>query len=107
MENIFKVISISEKSSFLTREGVTKSCRDVILQLPGNDYADKFACSMIGAVAEKDIKEGDIVVASINFYVNEGSSGRAFQNISVTGIDKLENVQVLVNADTPPKLING
>lgn len=88
MENIFKVISISASRIITTPDGNTSPCRDIVLQLPGNNFSDKITGGLIGSKSELDLHPGDLVAASVRLDVEE-YNGRAYQKAKIIEVIKI------------------
>lgn len=88
MQNIFKVLNITEPRSYNTKEGTTGYSRDFVLQMPGGPWADKFVATLFNSEAAVPFKQGDLVLATISCFTHD-FSGRTYQDNSIGEIIKL------------------
>lgn len=70
-------------------EGGQMLKRSVVLQELGGKYEDRYAATLIGAMAEKGFAEGDLVVARLRFQTHE-YNGNWYQDITVLEMLKIE-----------------
>lgn len=90
MQNLFKVVCVMEPYSYTTKDGATAYSRDLILEDAASMFPDKFIITVFNKEADYSIKEGDIVLAGLSFFVSN-HHGRACQCVMPTKIIKVTN----------------
>lgn len=91
MNKIFKVVSQTEIETGISKKpggGQFTKCTLVLQELGGN-YADTYACELMGKDAQCKFYAGETVAAELRFRANE-SNGRWFQNVTADEIVKLK-----------------
>lgn len=93
MEGKFlKVTKIGELFSVKSEKSETGQLakRNLVLrELGGSKYENEYAVSVLGNEATKELKEGDVVIATLRFQARE-YNGQVFQDITASEIVKLK-----------------
>ena len=90
---ILKVTKVGEMFSVKSEKSETGqlSKRNLVLkELGGSKYENDYAVSVLGEEATKELKEGDVVIATLRFQARE-YNGQVFQDITASEIVKLKS----------------
>ena len=85
---ICKVVSQSPKESITTQKGDKMSKCNIRLKCVGGSFADEFWCSILGPQADLEFLSGEIVAVALRHSVS-GNNGNIFNDVTVSGIEKL------------------
>ena len=88
---ILKVTKFGEMFSVKSEKSETGqlSKRNLVLkELGGSKYENDYAVSVLGEEATKELKEGDVVIATLRFQARE-YNGQVFQDITASEIVKI------------------
>ena len=82
---ILKVLKCGELFSVKSEktEGGSLNKRNLVLQELGGKYENQYVVSALGAQAAVELKEGNLVIATLRFQSRE-YNGQAFQDIIAT-----------------------
>lgn len=87
-EMICKVVSQTPKEVITTKEGNQMSKCNIRLKCVGGPFADEFWCSIFGPQADLVFLSGEIVAVALRHSVS-GNNGNIFNDVTVSGIEKL------------------
>lgn len=88
---ILKVVRQGETfdvQSAKAETGSLKKCNIVLQELGGSEFENKYACSMLGNLAECRFYEGEVVAAAMYFTTHE-YGGQEYQDVLLKDIVKL------------------
>ena len=89
---ILKVVKSGDMFSVKSEkaEGGSLNKRNLVLQELGGRFENQYVASALGSHAEIELKEGDLVLATLRFQARE-YNGQSYQDITVTELMRLEN----------------
>ena len=85
---ICRVVSQTQKVSITTQKGDQMSKCNIRLKCVGGPFADEFWCSIFGPQADLVFLSGEIVAVALRHSVS-GNNGNIFNDVTVSGIEKL------------------
>lgn len=90
MTHIFKVVSQTQPTTVTKQDGTNIQKSSLFLQDIGSQYADSYACTLLGNNATVTYLPNDLVLASLRFTARE-HNGNFYQDILVQDIFRLND----------------
>ena len=91
-EKFFRVVKSGEKFAVKSEksEGGSLDKLNLVLQELGGKYENQYVVAALGSLASLELKEGDLVIATMRFQCRE-YNGQMYQDITASELIKLNN----------------